>query len=145
MASEKLTNKPLTTSIDGTIWTQRYILGAWVDYRINISDLQSAVNTRTADVMLRTQYTNETASFTHPFSADDKLEALDFRLNSGSCTIAVGTTPAGTEIIPTIALTTGGDDNFNYKKSFQSTTTMYITITGTADINIDVWFRSGVL
>lgn len=146
MASEKLTNKSFTTTITGgVVWIQLPSGGGYEDHRILVSDLLNELTQNTQYAVQKESYTSQTSSFTHAVSEDDKIVGIDFRLNSGSCNIAVGTTPSGTEIIGTIALSASEDDNFNISKSFQSAATLYITITGTANINCDIWYRTGSL
>lgn len=142
MEGEKLGNKDQTTTItSGRIWIQLPSGGGYEDYWITVASLLNEVTTQAANAIQLTQYTAQTASFTHSIGVDQKLWSIDLRLNSGSASVKVGTSVGGSDIIPDYDLSNSEDDNFQIGKSFQSATTLYVTITGTANIDCNIWFN----
>ena len=143
MADEKLSNKAYTTSIANVVlWISRLISGTWTDFRINVSDLLNELTTNTQYCIQKTAYAAQTSSFTHAAAEYDKIESLDFLLNSGSCTIKVGTSAGTDDIVPEFTLTGIMTKRIDYP--FASAATVYITITGTANIDMNVWYHDNI-
>lgn len=92
---------------------------------------------------LKVNYPNKTSDFQHLISADQSLERIDFRKISGSITIKVGTSANGDDIIIERTLTSE-DKNINLGKSFSSSKTLYITITGGGTVSVNIWYLPAI-
>jgi hypothetical protein len=152
MADEKLSQKDITTTTNGAYYYTIIpgLLGIWLPRRISWASLMLPLTTRIEALensqggYATTKYTNRNASFTHAFTANQKLEAIDMRLISGSPAVRFGTTVGGDEILSDRELDVLNDSNNIVSLSFQSATTMYITITGGA-CNITLTIRNAIL
>jgi hypothetical protein len=143
MASEKLTNKPFETNISGAvIWVQREVAAVWTDYRMNVSDLLAVITSTTQYSIQKTQYLAQSASFTHDANQYDEIDHVNFLVNSGSGTVAIGTTASGTDIMPAITIT--GTQSFRLDYPFAATQTIYMTLTGSLDIDMNIWYRPNI-
>jgi hypothetical protein len=82
------------------------------------------------------QVTGKTASFTYTLPADALLTLVDVYANSGSPTVSIGSTLAGTDIMTATALTAGqrSGQELNMFFSISATQTIYVTISGTGTI-----------
>ena len=92
----------------------------------------------------KTQYQNKTTNFTHPLSASQRLESVDFRLISGAVTIRIGLTDGGTEIISDRVLVSGADKNIPLGKSYPTAKTLYINFSGGGTVTANIWYLNPI-
>lgn len=152
MAGENLSDQIITTTTNGAYYYTIIpgFLGLWLPRRISWANLALPLTTRIEALesslggYATTKYTNRNAAFNHVFTANQKLEAIDMRLISGSPVVRFGTTVNGEEILSDRELESLNDSNNIVSLSFQSATTMYITITGGA-CNITLTIRNAIL
>lgn len=112
--------------------------GLYASWRITLTNLIKGVTDAIAAITailnagtLTIKHTNQTGDFTQAIAINTKLESIDFKYLSGSLTISVGTTPAGTEIINSLTLTSESASNL-LDLIFDSAETLYFTISGGA-------------
>lgn len=152
MPGENLSQQDPTTTLNGAYYYTIIpgLLGIWLPRRISWANLVLPLTTRIEALesslggYATTKYTNRNASFTHALLANQKIEAIDMRLISGSPVVRFGTTVGGDEILSDRELESLNDSNNIVSLSFQSATTMYITITGGA-CNITLTIRNAIL
>jgi hypothetical protein len=146
----KLSAKPITT-----VPTGGYVhiitpdgFGGWVSYRISHSNFLSSISSAiTALQNYQTQgvttskETNKTADFTKVFAANTKIESIDFKHVSGTPVLKVGETISGDEISPEIILGSNEHLNILISKSYESSQTIYITLSG-GTVNVNFNYRT---
>jgi hypothetical protein len=148
MADQKLSQQSVTADVTGYYYQSKPDgMGGREDYQITDVSLLADVWTAITDIesqievsIIVDQNVNKSADFTFEIPANGKLEAIDFRGISGTTSVKVGTTPAGTEILSNRTVTTAQDSNNYIGKTFISPTTLYVTITG-GTINVNFAYR----
>lgn len=148
MADEKLSQQSITADKAGFYYQSKPDgLGGRLDKQISdvnlfldiwdaITDIESQIEVS----IIVDKNLNKSADFTFDIPANGKLEAIDYRGVSGTTSVKVGTTPAGTEIHSNRTVTTSKDINNYIGKTFITPTTLYITITG-GTINVNFAYR----
>jgi hypothetical protein len=148
MGDQKLSQQSLTADPTGYFYQSKPNgLGGREDYQISdvslLADIWTAITDIEAQInvtLIVDKNTNKSADFTFDIPANAKLEAIDYRGVSGTTSVKVGTTPAGTEILSNRTVTTSNDSNNYIGKTFINPTTLYITITG-GTINVNFAYR----
>lgn len=152
MADENIRNFDITTSItDGIIYMVRPTggSGAYEDYQIPVSDLLNAVNVnitalQTANPLI-TQLTSQTTSFTSAVLIDySRLYDIEILMNSGTLAIKVGTSAAADDVMIEQSFTSGEVSVQTFNMPFASSTTLYFTLTGTGNVDINIIYRLNV-
>lgn len=138
---EKLSNKPITTNIDGYMQIQikNGTTGLYEDFRIHTDALFNAITTQLANIPSKVIYPNQSVNFTHSLDAGESIERIDVKLISGAGSFKVGTTPESSDVISSRTLVSGENKTIPVPKSYQTATTLYITLTGTPIITFNFW------
>lgn len=100
----------------------------------NITALQNSIMTVDLE-------TGKTASFTKALGALTKLEAIDFKHVLSSPIVTIGTTPAGSELLPATAVPSGEVLNVNLATTFVGSQTIYVTLTG-GNVDVEYYYRT---
>ena len=140
LEDQKLSARALTTDpTDAELHIIKPIGGGlYESVRITLVNLLAGITSAIAAInvilgagTLTVKHLNQTGDFTQAIAINTKLESIDFKYLSGTPVIKVGTTPAGTEIINSLTLTSESASNL-LDLIFDSAETLYFTLSGGA-------------
>ena len=109
-----------------------YIVSDLADFHITYENLNKEF-TDYYDQAVQTELDQDkNSSYTKSIDADTKLESIDITHVSGTPTVRVGTSLGDDDVMRDREPVTGdnGDENSNISRTFKSSTTLYITISG---------------